>query len=218
MARSSCLLRIPWPRWAQDAGHDGGAKDAENWKATERWAQHLLDECMPAAVSGDHLWASYEAELSVGNSGTNISNTIVTEWTLEYEGTAGSGFGVDLPYVACPPGVYIWTLELWGFDNWDGIINYTTSPTPGTACGVVHTEVIGLGGAFSKPEYYDEPVFDGISGGALVRTGTTVTTSGFIYVEYYLQKVSWLTLSSASGGIRAHLTIIRVGDAPIGPL
>ena len=203
--------RFPW--YWKDFQNEDERKRAEFSLERDR----ALEDYLATLGGGGVSWGSFQQTLPITWSSPNVlTNSVQNDLEFEY-GDAGFATDATTPhlYVSCPAGTYLWAIELWGSDDWDGIITYSTGATSGTVCGTIHLEVIGNGSpSLSALQYFDTPVFEGVSGGALTYTGSTSTTTGRIYVECSFNDVSWLTTTNASGTIELHLLLVRVGDAP----
>lgn len=66
-----CLPRIPFEKWAVDAGLENGHQDWENWRYLRVWAQQLLSNCLG---SGEFT-ASWADSIPIG-----ISSMITTRY------------------------------------------------------------------------------------------------------------------------------------------
>lgn len=66
MADPRCLPRIPWEKWAVDAGLENGEQDWENWRYLRVWAQQLLDGCISSVDDIEWSYAPLITTVELG--------------------------------------------------------------------------------------------------------------------------------------------------------
>ena len=209
-----------WPReMTEQPGNERAALEERRDRDLEDW---LNRHTHPSTASA---WAAFEQSIPVTFSSPNVictSGSFAVDFrsSTDFGLATGSYSGSPEFYVNCPSGLYQYSFEIYGYDNFDGIITYSSSPSDGEICAELFWEIIGLDSGSNELATADSgsiPIFMGFAGGAgaIRQSGAVmIGDTDHCYVEFGIDAPSWLTAANASGTLNIHITFIREGDIP----